>query len=194
MNLGIAACCTGDWLMRHNLPVPRLYLVVAGSRHCTDDRGFANRCTVLDQAGTVLWEQDKRSPFVIDDPGALDRLRPGCCAPAAYEPTVLGPRLIVRETAIGRLLTPICLDFIDDVLWSALGADIFLVPAMSPGLERFRLKAKDLGSRHGAASFVCNAQTAGAERYVAYLPFRKPPEPTGLPGQELFILDVDLYV
>ena len=185
---------TGDWLGRHNLPVPRLRLVVAGSRHCAEGGGFANRCTVLDQGGTILWEQDKRSPFVIDDPGTLDRLSPGCCAPAAFEPTVLGRRLVVRETSVGRLLTPICLDFIDDALWSALGADIFLVPAMSPGLERFRLKAQDLGSRHGAASFVCNAQTAGTERYVAYLPLRKPPVPTGRTGKELFILDIDLYV
>ena len=29
---------TGDWLARNNLPVPRLHLVVAGSRHCAPGR------------------------------------------------------------------------------------------------------------------------------------------------------------
>jgi len=185
-----------DWLERQNLPSPRLRLIVAGTRHCGEGNDFANRCTVLDQGGALLWEQDKRSPFVIDDRGALARLSPGCRAQAAFEPTILGRQLAVRESAAGRLLTPICLDFIEGALWSELGADIFLVPAMSPGLERFRDRARDMGTRHGAASFVCNAQCAGQERerYVAYLPIRRSLPPTALPGHELFILDVQLYV
>jgi len=93
-----------------------------------------------------LWEQDKRTPFVIDDPETLRGIKPDCAAAKAFEPTILGHTIALRESLIGRLLTPICLDFIDDPLWAELGADIFLVPAMSAGLSRFRDAAKRLGA------------------------------------------------
>lgn len=181
-----------DWLFRHNLRTPRLRLVVAGSRHCVEGSGFCNRCTVLGLDGGILWEQDKRTPFVIDDPKTLQAIKPGCTAGKAFEPTIPGHTIALRESMAGRLLTPICLDFIDDPLWAELGADIFLVPAMSAGLSRFRATAKQLGGRHGAASFVCNAATTGKERLVDYLPFKDAPKASQVPGGELFTIDVNI--
>lgn len=181
-----------DWLLRHNLHAPRLRLVVAGSRHCVEGGEFRNRCTVLGLDGRMLWEQDKRTPFVIDDPQTLQAIKPGCTAGKAFEPTLPGYTVALRESMAGRLLTPICLDFIDDPLWAELGADIFLVPAMSAGLSRFHATAKQLGGRHGAASFVCNAATTGEHRLVDYLPLRNAPSANPVPGSELFTIDVNI--
>lgn len=180
-----------DWLATHNLRAPRLRLVVAGSRHHPEADGWRNRCTVLDLAGEVLWEQDKRTPFVIDDAKTLQTLKVGCTAARAFEPTRPGYAVVLRESLLGRLLTPICLDYIDDALWAELGADIFLVPAMSKGLSRFRDMAKNLGGLHGTASFVCNAETVGKDRLVGYLPVRGAPAATPVAGAELFTIDVD---
>ncbi|AQR63997.1 hypothetical protein BXU06_02170 [Aquaspirillum sp. LM1] len=166
-----------DWLATENLREPRLRLVVAGSRHCHEGDNFANRCTVLGAAGDVLWEQDKRSHFVIDQQDALQALFPGSDMAKVFEPTSLGKTITVAETEIGRLLTPICLDYIEGDLWTKLGADMYLVPAMSGNLSRFVDQAKTMGGRHGAASFVCNAQDSAAEEKcrLAYLPFKTRP-------------------
>jgi len=129
---------------------------------------------------------------VIDDPQTLQAIKPGCTAGKAFEPTIAGYTIALRESMAGRLLTPICLDFIDDPLWAELGADIFLAPAMSAGLSRFRDTAKRLGGRHGAASFVCNAATTGKERLVNYLPLRDAPAADLAPGGRLFTIDVKI--
>lgn len=180
-----------DWLAANNLAAPRLRLVVAGSRHCPDGEEFGNRCTVLGMDGEILWEQDKRTPFVLDDAQALQELKPGSKASKAFEPTLPGYAIALRESLVGRLLTPICLDYIDDALWAELGADLFLVPAMSKGLSRFRDAAKRMGARHGAASLVCNAATSGKERLVDYLPGKYAPVATLLPNGELFTIDIN---
>ncbi|WP_277060199.1 hypothetical protein, partial [Rivihabitans pingtungensis] len=172
------------WLETHNLRAPRLRLVVAGSRHCHEGENFANRCTVLDAAGDVLWEQDKRSHFVIDQPDALQTLFPGSEMAKVFEPTSLGKTITVAETEIGRLLTPICLDYLKGDLWDELGADMYLVPAMSGNLSRFVDQAKAMGGRHGAASFVCNAQDSATEEKcrLAYLPLKTQPLIQRLPS------------
>lgn len=187
------------WLETHNLRAPRLRLVVAGSRHCHEGENFANRCTVLDEAGGVLWEQDKRSHFVIDQPEALQTLFPGSEMAKVFEPTSLGKTITVAETEIGRLLTPICLDYIEGDLWDELGADMYLVPAMSGNLSRFVDQAKAMGGRHGAASFVCNAQDSAAEEKcrLAYLPLKTQPLIQRLPSPSeitppLFTVEVRL--
>ncbi|MBS4097376.1 MAG: hypothetical protein KGZ83_11155 [Sulfuricella sp.] len=178
-----------DWLAAHNLAVPRLRLVVAGSRHCPDGVEFSNRCTVLGLDGSILWEQDKRTPFVLDDAQALNAIQPGCTVTKAFEPTLPGYAVALRESLVGRLLTPICLDYINDPLWAELGADIFLVPAMTKGVSRFRDAAKRMGAKHGAASFVCNAATDGKDRLVDYLPGTHAPGAAPTPGGELFTID-----
>ena len=184
-----------DWLRRNNPRHRHPRLVVAGSRHCADGGEFANRCTVLDFIGNILWEQDKRSPFVIDDADELRRLCPEDTPAKVFEPTALGRTLVVAESVIGRLLTPICLDYIEGDLWRDLGADIYLVPAMTKTLGRFALCAEDLGGRHGAATFVCNAQTGGNQRCLAYLPVKGGTKVAVAPveGHALFIVEVPLY-
>jgi hypothetical protein len=180
-----------DWLAANNLREPRLRLVVAGSRHCGCGDGFANRCTVLDYMGNALWEQEKRSPFVLDDRATLDRLSPACPVERAFEPTALAKRLVVAETALGRILTPICLDFIEGDFWGDLGADFYLVPAMTGGLSRFKRRAEALGGRHGAATLVCNARL-DSERCHAYRPAKPPIIPVQIEGIELFTVEIDL--
>lgn len=183
-----------NWLETHNLRENRLHLVVAGSRHVDNgDGSFSNRCTVLGQLGDILWEQDKRTPFVIDDPKTLKNLSSEPIA-LAVEPTKLGPNLVLAETAVGRLLTPICLDYIEGDLWRELGADFYLVPAMSPKLVRFENQAKAMGGLHGAATIVCNAQTAGNHRCLTYLPVKSAPKLTSIAGTELFTIDVPIDV
>lgn len=186
-----------DWLKRHNPQHRHPRLVVAGSRHCADGADFANRCTVLDFIGNILWEQDKRSPFVIHDADEVRQLCPRDPPERLFEPTALGPKLMVAESAIGRLLTPICLDYIQGETWSDLGADLYLVPAMTPSLGRFADTAKFLGGEHGAATFVCNALVAGKDehRRCGYLPNKGGdkldfPAVDGLP---MFYVDVPLY-
>jgi hypothetical protein len=179
------------WLAAHNGREPRLRLVVAGSRHCDCGDGFANRCTALDYLGNVLWEQEKRSPFVLEDRATLDRLSPACLVERAFEPTHLGRRLVVADTALGRILTPICLDFIEGDFWGDLGADIYLVPAMTGGLSRFKRRAAELGGRHGAATLVCNARLDG-ERCHAYRPARPALVQARIEGVELFTVEMEL--
>lgn len=180
------------WLESHNLADPVVQLVVAGTRHVDSDKKqgeFRNRCTVLDASGAVVWVQDKRQPFALE----ADQVRcllPDFDAPAAFEPTELSQALTVRETAIGRILTPICLDYIHEDIWRELAGDLYLVPAMSSGLSRFRDRSRALGQL-GAATLVCNAcvDSDQEKRLVAYLPSRRPPDANQY-GDSLFILDI----
>lgn len=185
-----------DWLEKNNLRENRIQLVVAGSRHCREGDEFANRCTVLGHLGDILWMQDKRSPFVNDDPCSLGQLCPDSAVAKAFEPTHLGRTVVLAESLIGRLLTPICLDYIEGALWSEFGADFYLVPAMTPTLGRFQDRAKALGGRHGAASFVCNAQTEGLHRYHEYLPYssQSSPRAAQVGDLPLFITNVPISV
>lgn len=189
--------CCRDWLQRHNFREVRLRLVVAGSLHLADPRSakdFFNRCTVLGYDGETLWQQDKFSPFVMDDSASLTALCPGANIAKLFEPTRLGRDIILAEMALGRLLTPICLDYIEGTLWGELGADVYLVPAMTERLSRFQVRAHDLGARHGAASFVCNAQTTGDHRILGYLPAKGAPRPVSTSHLQLFTMDAPLYV
>jgi hypothetical protein len=187
--------CCRDWLREHNERTPRLRLVVAGSRHCPADGAFANRCTVLGFRGNTLWEQDKRSHFFLRDPADLARISPAVKIELAFEPTALGASLVVAQTGLGRALTPICLDYIEGVLWDQLGADLYLVPAMTDGLRRFRKRADDLGGIHGAASFICNAQTTGKNRCHHYVPVKRgAPILRKVRNVPLFTVEVTLVV
>lgn len=184
------------WLLANNLNEPRLHLVIAGSRHHGNGKDFVNRCTVLGQIGDTLWHQDKRSPFVIDDQPLLQRLFPDLTMAKAFEPPNLGETVILADSAIGRLLTPICLDYVEGELWPELGADVFLVPAMSGNLGRFVHQAKEMGKRHGAASFVCNARNSGnlPDRCLAYLPVTQQPAVTTTNHAQLFTVDTPMKV
>jgi hypothetical protein len=74
-----------------------------------------------------------------------------------------------------------------------LGADLYLVPAMTGGLSSFEDKARQLGRSHRAASFICNARTEGKGRCHGYLPVRGAgPAPRKVRNLPLFIVDAEL--
>ena len=185
------------WLGTRNLTNPVIRLVVAGTRHVDADNStseFCNRCTVLDAAGKVVWEQDKRHGFTLEAEDLLPYF-PDFDAPAGFEPTQVSAALVVRETAIGRILNPICLDYINEDIWAKLGGDLHLIPAMSPGLSRFRDRGRQLGNLSGATSLVVNARPSGetGQRLVAYVPSKSQPEIVER-TPDLFTLDIAFNV
>lgn len=182
-----------QWLRSNNIREPRIRLVVAGSGHLSEGAGYRNRCTVLRFAGSVCWTQDKRTPFTLGASGVRE-LKVDHEGPCGFEPTIFGTEVAVRESRVGRIMTPICLDYINDKLWSELAGELYLVPAMSGGLARFETQAKVLGGKHGAASFVCNAATEGRHRYVSYLPMKKQNVAEQSPRNDLFTFVVKFIV
>lgn len=162
------------WLKTKNAFDPIIRLIVAGSRHIstnTEVNLFSNQCTVLNGFGETEWRQGKRQPFKLEKEEAkklfnLDK--------PAFEPTDLSPHLVIRDTALGRLATPICLDFLHDEGWQAMQVNVFLVPAMSNNLKRFEGRCKQLGGIKNAATFICNAKVDNKHLPVyAYHPSRK---------------------
>lgn len=144
------------WLLEHNSYEPVLRLIVAGTRHVQLASGrHSNRCLALDHCGDPVWEQEKRQPFHLPAEQSLKLL--GIDA-EAYEPSQLSQSFRVCRTALGRLATPICLDFLVDEKWKTLPVDVFFVPAMSMGLSRFADNSRIAGEQWGSAVFVCNAQ------------------------------------
>lgn len=185
-----------EWLSEHwDLKDAVLCLLVAGTRHY--DTGspapaFHNRCTVLGAGGTVVWEQDKRERYHVSG-DSVKNLQPAASATLYYEPTHGSRTIVIRQTALGLVVAPICLDFIKDPHWERLAADLYLIPAMSPGLNDFHTYARKLG-RQGAASFVCNAKTDhdnSRHRRVAYIPRRHPPALRRL-SPNLFVVKVPI--
>lgn len=180
------------WLLEHNSYEPVLRLIVAGTRHVQQASGrHSNRCLALDYCGKLVWAQEKRQPFELSAEASKKLL--GIDA-EAYEPSQLSESLRVCCTALGRLATPICLDFLNDNHWHTLPVDVFFVPAMSPGLSRFANDSRKVGEQWGSAVFVCNAQPAqlaeDAKQAVhTYLPTKTPASPSQL-SPYLFTLKI----
>lgn len=175
-------------LLRDAFAPPVVRLIVAGTRHIHADGAFSNRCTVFNHVGEVEWTQDKRQPFALSAEEAQAKF--GLTCPAAFEPAKTGDGLTMRKTALGIVASPICLDFIHDPAWDAMPVQLFLVPAMSDGLSRFRERGRQLGKK-GAAAFICNASRAAS--HVVYRPskLKHQPDVTQL-SELLFIVDVDI--
>ncbi|MEW8552635.1 MAG: hypothetical protein AB2605_02485 [Candidatus Thiodiazotropha sp.] len=174
-----------------------ILLIVAGSRHVREEggnEGHANRCTVLYGNGEVAWVQDKTQPFYLRQPH-LQQMIPNCTYDNAREPALLGKRIAVRNTDIGRIVTPICLDYIArKTLWADLKVDLYLVPAMSPRLDDFRADAWKRG-RNPSATMVCNAKIDGdlKHRIHDYIPqINHPTVYKTEKSVHLYMLDIDL--
>ena len=177
-----------ETLVRDAFAPPVVRLIVAGTRHIHADDTFSNRCTVFNHLGEVEWTQDKRQPFTLSAKEAQALFGPTC--PAAFEPAKTGDGLTMRKTALGIVASPICLDFIHDSAWEAMPVQLFLVPAMSDGLSRFRERCRQLGKK-GAAVFICNASRA--DTCVIYRPSKPKHQPDVTQLSELFfIVDVDI--
>lgn len=140
-----------------------LLLVVAGSWHHEEDGRCSNRCVVLDSAGDTVWVHDKLAEFNItpenvkESPILKDQL--GINDHGGVEAITVGRTLEFCDTPLGRLCVTICVGFFHQPLEQVLissGANIFLVPAMTPKTERLKDRAHALvGSQH-AATFVAN--------------------------------------
>lgn len=140
-------------------------LVIAGSFHLPGDHGWMNRCTVLDGCGRKLFEQNKSVAFRIPPQraqalGAAGRALLGIDERGGYEDIDVGTELVIVDSPLGRMVTPICLDFCGDELIDLVTAscvNFFLVPAMTERMKNFHQQAVHLGTRTGAASFVANS-------------------------------------
>ncbi|MCX7093290.1 MAG: hypothetical protein NTY50_07580 [Methylobacter sp.] len=180
------------WLLQYNAFEPIIRLVVAGTRHVIDVGGhnaYANRCTVLNHCGGIEWEQEKRQPFVMTVEEASEFFG---IQSSASEFTQLSQYLIMRHTALGRMATPICLDFLCDDQWKLMPVDVYLVPAMSAGLSRFRDTCRTVGNLWGAAAFVCNVPMDDERHSVlAYRPAKDALQ-IEKESPSLFIVKVDI--
>jgi predicted amidohydrolase len=147
-----------------------LLLVVAGSWHVREGAGgpWFNRSEVLDYRGELLWRHDKLAEYnltpenVRDNPGLKDIL--GITDRGGVECIQAGSTLEFCDCALGRVAVAVCCGFFHqglEPLLRAAGADVFLVPAMSPGLEDLDDRAKALVRSQHASTFVANCGAVG---------------------------------
>ncbi len=140
-------------------------LVMAGSFHVDAGLGRANRCHLLDGRGNLLLSQDKCTAYRIPADQA-GRMRPeilaglGIDERGGYEDIQSAETLHIRETPLGRLATPICLDFCGNQLrdlFIQTRVNLFLVPAMTPRMGPFYARAREFGSFNRATTIVVNS-------------------------------------
>jgi predicted amidohydrolase len=140
-------------------------LVVAGSFHREGDKCWHNRSTILDGFGRTLFVQDKCGDFRIPPEraqgmGEAGRRLLGIDERGGYEDIDVGTEIRIVETPLGRLVVPICRDYLDDGIGELLvesGVNLCLVPAMSERMEPFHRRAKYFGTRTRAVSFAVNS-------------------------------------
>lgn len=183
------------WLLDINAFEPVMRLVIAGSRHVHSSEqknSYSNRCTAFNQVGDIEWEQEKRQPFRLTAEDAESLLS---IKQTSFEPTCLSNELNIRRTALGNAASPICLDFFHDELWAKLPIDLFLVPAMSPNLKRFKSECEKAGGRWQASAFVCNAKPADSDKSVfAYIPSKQQPTVTSAKTEKTFLFTIEVNV
>jgi len=134
---------------------------------CAGRWDYVNRCSVRDHQGNEVWTHDKLAEFNITEENVAqsDFLKAsGFDATGGVEGIRSGTRLEICDCALGRVAVAICVGFfhrpLEDLLVKS-GATLFLVPAMSPDLERMHERAHALvGSQH-AAVVVANCAKAG---------------------------------
>jgi len=174
-------------------------LVLSGSFHLSQTDGWVNRSALLDSQGRILREQDKCVAFPLKpkEAAAMDdafRDLLGIDEGGGYEDIDVSAELNVIDSPIGRLSTPICLDFCGSELRELLVAcqvNLLLVPAMTPGMGRFPRRAREFGDRNRATTFAVNSswlmrqldkELADENLFVAYVPTKskavQPPERT----------------
>ena len=156
-----------NWLCTNNRELVSsgqngLVMVVAGSFHVRKNNGdISNVSTVLNHGGQVLWKQEKRQAFSLDQNDVrktpeLKRLLKISNA-GGYERIKSADHICCVDTPLGRICVCICLDFIHPDNFDAFkhsGINVFLVPAMSHGNVRFQQAAWTFGGTNSASSFV----------------------------------------
>ena len=148
-----------------------LLMVVAGSFHRgKNEEALYNISSVLSHGGDILWTHSKLKRYAlnpVDDAHAFTCFRALCKTSAAggHERIVVGDELVCVDTPLGRIAVCICIDFFHEDNWEAFrnsGANLFLVPAMTPAVTRFLETARALGGANLASSLVANSRTAVA--------------------------------
>ena len=143
-----------------------LLLVVAGSWHVPEGAAWVNRSTVLDDRGKVVWTHDKLAEYHItpkdvqQHPHLKQQL--GVNDYGGVEAIRTGQALQFCDCALGRLAVAICAGFFHDPVARVLkasGANIFLVPTMTPDIRRLEERAHDLVASQHAATFAANCGT-----------------------------------
>ncbi|GAB6140481.1 hypothetical protein JCM14076_12100 [Methylosoma difficile] len=180
-----------QWLLQNNAFSRVIHLVIAGTCHVFENQEnshYSNRCTAFNHMGKIEWQQDKRQRFTLtaDETYKLFKLKS-----PAFEPTQLANHLVIRHSALGKVATPICLDFLCDGLWKTMPIELFLVPAMSAGLSRFIDNCRIAGNEHSSAVFICNTD-GNKEPLVAYRPEKHDTLQIQKINPLLFIVDVDI--
>lgn len=196
-----------DRLRLHN-PSHYPALVVAGSFHFDTAEGRFNQCAVLDGVGTVLLVQEKQASYRIlaEQARALSAEQLALLqidARGGYEDVRFGGTLRLLESPVGRIATPICLDFIGEELrdlFFASRANLFLVPALTAEMRPFGERARKLGDYNRAMTFVANSAWGLRTFGIApepetlshvYLPARKKLDPARPAGAgELAVLSI----
>jgi len=181
----------------------RPVLVMAGSFHVDSNGQWVNRCRIFSGQGRLLFSQDKCVPYRI--PASQAGESPELCAllgidhRGGSEDIHLSGFLEIVDGPLGRLATPICLDYCGDQLrdlFIATAVNLLLVPAMTSRMEPFQKRAQDLGTQSGAASFVTNsAWLLGKKRSdrnlaLAYLPAHPVPVLTRDSADPLWVFSI----
>ncbi len=139
-------------------------LVIAGSFHLTSELRWVNRCHVLDGRGRLLFTQDKCKPFEI--PAEQARHMPELCGKlgiddrGGFEDVRCSTEVVIADFPLGRLATPICLDFCGKELRELFiesRTNLLLVPAMTPRMKPFVESARDFGTDCRGSVFVVNS-------------------------------------
>ncbi len=140
-------------------------LVVAGSFHLKHGEHWRNRCYILDGRGRELFRQDKCKGFEItpelaQEMGADLCRKIGIDDRGGFEEIRSSTKVVIADCALGRLVTPICLDFCGEELREIFlesGTNLFLVPAMTPRMRDFAKRAYELGTHCRSSIFVVNS-------------------------------------
>jgi predicted amidohydrolase len=142
-----------------------LFMVVAGSFHIRQgEEGkekIFNASVVLNHSGDDLWSQRKIQPFSFNRKDIKECQEIKCLLKISdaggYERIESDTAIRCLDTPLGRMILCICIDYFHDDHAQALyksGANIFFVPAMSPGNSKFQATAEKLGSSNLAVAFV----------------------------------------
>jgi hypothetical protein len=138
-------------------------LVMAGSFHVDAGTGRANRCSLLDGFGDLLLTQDKCTAYSL--PGSqVVSMKPehrlGLDERGGYEDIEVSGTVHIVESPLGRIAMPICLDFCGEQLrelFIETRVNLFLVPAMTPQVDPFYIRARELGTLNRASTLMINS-------------------------------------
>lgn len=146
-------------------PARQPALVVAGSFHLSNELDWVNRCHVLDGLGRLLFIQDKCKAFEIPSKLARD-MGPELCRKlgiderGGFEDIRCSTEVVIADCFLGRLATPICLDFCGKELRELFiesRTNLLFVPSMTPRMRPFEEACRDLGTDCRGSCFVVNS-------------------------------------